>query len=620
MNTSRTAEADLAAARSALTQADRNREAARRTISTWRTAASRSMIRAVQQLQSAQAQVDAAQARFNSAQRQVGLHRIARRSRRRRHRQRRRARRGGSRWSADRADCALWPKGCRLHGAAPSAVSSRASRKVRRSKSRLQTIPAIRVTGFIREIGVQADPVTRAIPVRVSLPNAPDEMRIGATVTGRHHVLRRLAMMEIPSSALTESRGDPAVWVVIRPRSEVRSAGTGRALQPRKLDHLEGGLQNGEKVVTAGVQTLRPGQRVKLLDGRYMNPLSFNLSEWAINNRALVTYFMIVCAVAGAWSYFQLGRSEDPSFTYKSMVIEAYWPGATIEDMASRSPNASRKRCRRFPTSVTCAVIPMPAEAPSLSCLEDKTPAKKVPDTWYQMRKKVSDIRDTLPKASSGLALTTSSADVFGIIYAFTADGFTHRECATTSRKHARAFSRCRTSRRYRSLRRAGRAHLYRVFVATTRRPASRPRRAHPRTAGAECRHAGRRRPFRSGKNDRPRSRRLHIGRGPSSRQFRDADGRIVRMEDIATVTRGYADPPQPRFRSTDSRRSASRYRCARAATFSSLAVMSSRAMCDLKGNAADRHRAITLSRTRLRWCLIRSTNSRKPCGRQSPS
>ena len=244
MNTSRAAEADLAAAKAALAQVDR---------------------RAAQQLQSGQAQVDAAQARLNSAQLQLSFTEL-------------------------RTEVAgiIIAKGAEpgevVRAGQPIVQIARLGKKEATFDvpSRLMFLqgvsqsppidvsisenPNIRVIGYIREIGVQADPVTRSIPVKVSLPNAPDEMRIGATVTGEI-TISSPAMMEIPSTALTESRGDPALWVVNPSTQEVSL----RRIQVVRYNSgsfiVSSGLRDGEKVVTAGVQTLRPDQKVKLLDG-----------------------------------------------------------------------------------------------------------------------------------------------------------------------------------------------------------------------------------------------------------------------------------------------------------------------------------------------------------------
>ena len=113
-----------------------------------------------------------------------------------------------------------------------------------------------------------------------------------------------------------------------RRRSSIRNVDVCASI-PRPVT-VSQGLDTGDVVVTAGVQALRPGQKVRLLGLELMKPL--NLSEWALNHRSLVAYLMIVAVAAGVLSYFRLGRDEDPSFVIKTMVVKAVWPGATTED------------------------------------------------------------------------------------------------------------------------------------------------------------------------------------------------------------------------------------------------------------------------------------------------
>jgi len=263
MNTAKAAEADLAAARAVFLQADRVEKREKENYN--KGILPRAQYdQIVQQLQTAQAQVEAAQARYNSAQRQVSLTEL-------------------------RTEVA----GIVLNkGADPGEVVragqvivqiARLGKKEARFEvpTRLLFIegvsqsppievaltdnPRIRVTGYIRDIGVQADAVTRAVPVRVTLPDAPDEMRYGATVTGGISISTP-AMMEIPSTALTESRGDPAVWVFNTSSEQVQLRPVRVARYNPGTVIISGGLRDGERVVVAGVQSLRPGQRVKLLN------------------------------------------------------------------------------------------------------------------------------------------------------------------------------------------------------------------------------------------------------------------------------------------------------------------------------------------------------------------
>ena len=137
-------------------------------------------------------------------------------------------------------------------------------------------------------------------------------------------------MIEIPASALTRSEQQPAVWVV-DPASQTV------ALRPVEVERfgeylvaIADGLKAGDVVVTAGVQALHPGQKVRLLETAAMS--GFNLSEWALKHRSITIYLMILAVLAGLASYYRLGRSEDPSFIIKTMVVQAQWPGATIEE------------------------------------------------------------------------------------------------------------------------------------------------------------------------------------------------------------------------------------------------------------------------------------------------
>ena len=159
-----------------------------------------------------------------------------------------------------------------------------------------------------------------------------------------------------------------------------------------------------------------------------MSILTFNLSEWAINNRSLCTYLMIVTIVAGAWSYVRLGRNEDPPFTVKMMIIEAYWPGATIEETIQQVTERIEKKMQEVPNLDYVRSYTSAGRSTTFVSLKDSTPAKSVPDIWYQVRKKIDDIRHTFPKGIVGPGFNDEFGDTFGVIYAFTADGFTHRE------------------------------------------------------------------------------------------------------------------------------------------------------------------------------------------------
>src|SRR5262247_1979411 len=154
----------------------------------------------------------------------------------------------------------------------------------------------------------------------------------------------------------------------------------------------------------------------------------FNLSQWALNHRSIVAFLMIVAVAAGVISYFRLGRSEDPTFIIKTMVVQAAWPGATVEDTLKQVTERLERKLQEtdhldFLRSYTSAGV-----TTIFVNLKGSANAKQVADTWYHVRKSIGDIRHTLPAGIVGPGFNDDFGDTFGIIYGFTADGFTHRE------------------------------------------------------------------------------------------------------------------------------------------------------------------------------------------------
>ncbi len=154
----------------------------------------------------------------------------------------------------------------------------------------------------------------------------------------------------------------------------------------------------------------------------------FNLSEWALRHRSLVTYFMLVIVVAGIGSYLRLGRSEDPDFTVKTMVVQAAWPGATLGDTLQQVTDRLERKLQETPSLDYLKSYTTAGQATIFVYLKDSTPPARVPDIWYQVRKKVRDIRNTLPIGVVGPGFNDEFGDTYGIVYALTADGFTHQE------------------------------------------------------------------------------------------------------------------------------------------------------------------------------------------------
>jgi multidrug efflux pump len=153
-----------------------------------------------------------------------------------------------------------------------------------------------------------------------------------------------------------------------------------------------------------------------------------NLSEWAVRRRSLVVYFMLAALLAGGLSFFGLGRNEDPAFTFRTMVVQAAWPGATLDDTVLQVTERIERRLQDIPGLDDLTSYTRPGITTIFVNLRGDTPAQDVPDRWYDVRKKVGDIRPTLPSGVVGPGFNDEFGDVFGIIYGFTADGFTHRE------------------------------------------------------------------------------------------------------------------------------------------------------------------------------------------------
>jgi multidrug efflux pump subunit AcrB len=158
----------------------------------------------------------------------------------------------------------------------------------------------------------------------------------------------------------------------------------------------------------------------------------FNASAWALEHKSFVGFLMVLLAVAGLFSYGQLGRDEDPPFTIKVMVVRAVWPGATAEDTARQVTDRMEKALQSLQWIDYISSYTKPGEATLMVNLKDQTPPSAVPDQWYQVRKKIADIRQTLPPGTQGPFFNDEFGDVYAVIYAFTTDGFSYRELRDT--------------------------------------------------------------------------------------------------------------------------------------------------------------------------------------------
>jgi multidrug efflux pump len=159
-----------------------------------------------------------------------------------------------------------------------------------------------------------------------------------------------------------------------------------------------------------------------------MRESRFNLSAAALKYRELTLFFLLVIAIAGVAAYFRLGQREDPDFTFRAMVIRTLWPGATAEQVDRQVTDRIEKKLQETPYFKWTQSHSKPGESLIVLELLDTAPPQEVPAIWYQVRKKVGDIRHTLPPEALGPFFNDEFGDVFGSIYAFTADGFTLSE------------------------------------------------------------------------------------------------------------------------------------------------------------------------------------------------
>jgi len=155
---------------------------------------------------------------------------------------------------------------------------------------------------------------------------------------------------------------------------------------------------------------------------------SFNLSGWAITHRPLVHYLMAMLVVIGVASYMELGRNEDPTFTIKAMTVRTQWPGATLNDTLLQITERIERKLQETPYLDYIKSYTNPGQSTIFVYLKGSTGPKAVSDAWYQVRKKIKDIELTLPQGVIGPVADDEFGDTYGIVYGFTADGFTHRE------------------------------------------------------------------------------------------------------------------------------------------------------------------------------------------------
>jgi multidrug efflux pump len=157
----------------------------------------------------------------------------------------------------------------------------------------------------------------------------------------------------------------------------------------------------------------------------------FNLSKWALDHPALTRYLMVVLLLLGFAAYFQLGQDEDPPFTFRAMVVRTYWPGATAQQVAEQVTDKIERVLQEAPYTDKIRSYSKPGESQIIFQIKDSSRPGDVANVWYTVRKKIGDMRYTLPGGIQGPFFNDDFGDVYGVIYALESDGFDYAELKT---------------------------------------------------------------------------------------------------------------------------------------------------------------------------------------------
>ena len=152
--------------------------------------------------------------------------------------------------------------------------------------------------------------------------------------------------------------------------------------------------------------------------------MNFNLSEWALQNKGLILYFMILMGILGIYSYAKLSQSEDPPFSFKVMVVQTYWPGATAEEVSLQVTDRIEKQLMSTGLYERVVAYSRPGESMVTFIAKDSLKSSELPNVWYQVRKKVGDIQHQLPSGVQGPFFNDEFGDTFGNIYVLTGQDF----------------------------------------------------------------------------------------------------------------------------------------------------------------------------------------------------
>lgn len=274
----------------------------------------------------------------------------------------------------------------------------------------------------------------------------------------------------------------------------------------------------------------------------------FNLSDWALDHSSLVWYFMIVFALLGFFTYQNLGREEDPSFTIKIMTISAAWPGASVEETTLQVTERIERKLEELESLDFTRSITTPGQTLIFVNLKPTTRARDVAPTWVTVRNMINDIRGEFPSGVVGPAFNDRFGDVFGNIYAFTSDGLTSRQLRDYVEDARRQILTVPNVGKV-DLVGAQDEVIYLEFSTrqlaalgiSTQQVVSTLQAQNAIAPSGVVQAGGERVSVRVG------------GQFSSEDSLRDVNlrvnNRFFRLSDIATITRGYEDPPSALFR-----------------------------------------------------------------------
>ena len=274
----------------------------------------------------------------------------------------------------------------------------------------------------------------------------------------------------------------------------------------------------------------------------------FNLSGWALGHRSFIVYCMLALTVVGAISYYRLGRNEDPAFTFRTMVVQAAWPGATLQETIDQVTERIERTLKETPGLDFLRSYTSAGLATIFVTLKGSTPASEVPDIWYHVRKSVGDMRHTLPVGVVGPGFNDEFGDTFGIIYGFTADGFTHRELRDRVEDVRARLLRVPDVSKVEIL---GTQDETIIVEFSTEKMAGLGIDRGDVIAALRAQNA-----VNPAGTLQTGDERLALRVSGAFGSEQDilainiaSNGRLIRLSDIAEVRRGYVDPPQPMFR-----------------------------------------------------------------------